>query len=223
MEHYPAPKTRAETEAWIAWARDSYESNGFGLWAVERPADGAFLGDCGPMLQPVEGELVPEIGYHIVRREWGRGYATEAATACRDLVLGPARIRAGRVDRLPRELAIARVAEKVHQSMREFIWEKSDRAMCLYETRRPAEAGGNPIPRLADDRLPLGGRRRSSGARSRGAGRAATGPACAGGSTAGVTSTSSSPAMNSSGDLERERSRRRQPERLVVASGSGCS
>ncbi len=62
--------------------------SGFGLWAVERTVDGAFLGDCGPMLQPVEGELVPEIGYHIVRREWGHGYATEAAVACRDLVLG---------------------------------------------------------------------------------------------------------------------------------------
>jgi len=76
-----------ETEAWIRWATDSYTSNGFGLWAVDRADDGAFLGDCGPMLQPVDGELVPEIGYHIVRREWGRGYATEAALACRDVVL----------------------------------------------------------------------------------------------------------------------------------------
>ena len=73
MEHYPAPKTRAETESWISWARTSYDANGFGLWAVERSVHGVFLGDCGPMLQPVEGELVPEIGYHIVRREWGHG------------------------------------------------------------------------------------------------------------------------------------------------------
>ena len=81
MEHYPAPKTRDETLGWIRWARESYTRNGFGLWAVIRTADGAFLGDCGPMLQPVEGELVPEIGYHVVRREWGHGYATEAAAA----------------------------------------------------------------------------------------------------------------------------------------------
>jgi RimJ/RimL family protein N-acetyltransferase len=137
MEHYPAPKTRAETEAWIRWARDSYERNGFGLWAVERAADGAFLGDCGPMLQPVEGELVPEIGYHIVRREWGRGYATEAALACRDIVLG--RLDFGRVVSIvaPENLASRRVGEKVHDSMREFTWERSGRPMCLYETRRP--------------------------------------------------------------------------------------
>ena len=136
MEHYPAPKTRDETAAWIAWARASYEEHGFGLWAVERLADGAFLGDCGPMLQPVEGKTVPEVGYHIVPPQWGRGYATEAARACRDLVLG--RFGFDWVVSIvaPENLASRRVAEKVHDSMREFVWEKSGRSICLYETRR---------------------------------------------------------------------------------------
>jgi ribosomal-protein-alanine N-acetyltransferase len=135
MEHYPAPKTRLETEAWIEWARDSYARNGFGLWAVERTADGVFIGDCGPMLQPVEGEQVPEIGYHVLRREWGRGYATEAAIACRDLVLGG--LGFDRVVSIvaPENLASRRVGEKVHESMREFFWDKAGRTMCLYETR----------------------------------------------------------------------------------------
>ena len=136
MEHYPAPKTRTETEAWLRWARDSYAKNGFGLWAVERATDGAFLGDCGPMLQPVDGELVPEIGYHILRRQWGRGYATEAARACRDVVLG--RLGFARVVSIvaPENLASRRVAEKVHDSMREFTWERSGRPMCLFESTR---------------------------------------------------------------------------------------
>jgi ribosomal-protein-alanine N-acetyltransferase len=140
MEHYPAPKTRLETESWIRWALDSYASNGFGLWAVERAGDGVFLGDCGPMLQPVEGQLVPEIGYHIVRREWGRGYATEAALACREIVLG--RLGFDRVVSIvaPENLASRRVAEKVHETMREFMWEKGGRTMCLYESRRPPRA-----------------------------------------------------------------------------------
>jgi ribosomal-protein-alanine N-acetyltransferase len=141
MEHYPAAKTRAETEGWILWARESYESNGFGLWAVELNVDATLLGDCGPMLQPVEGELVPEIGYHIVRREWGHGYATEAALACRELVLGD--LGFSRVVSIvaPENLASRRVAEKVHQTMREFVWEKSGRSMCLYESLRP-----RPLP-----------------------------------------------------------------------------
>jgi ribosomal-protein-alanine N-acetyltransferase len=144
MEHYPAPRTRAETAAWIQWALASYERNGFGLWAVERATDGKFLGDCGPMLQPVEGASVPEIGYHIVRREWGRGYATEAAVACRDLVLG--RLGFERVVSIvaPENLASRRVAEKVHRTMREFVWEISGRPMCLYESRAPATLGQTP-------------------------------------------------------------------------------
>ena len=140
MEHYPAAKTRAETEGWIEWTRESYEHNGFGLWAVERSADGAFLGDCGPMLQPVEGELVPEIGYHILRHEWGHGYATEAAIACRDLVLGPLGFERVVSIVSPENLASRRVAEKVHQTMREFVWERSGRAMCLFESRRSDRA-----------------------------------------------------------------------------------
>ncbi len=135
MEHYPAPRTRPETEDWVRWARESYEQNGFGLWAVERAADGAFLGDCGPMLQPVEGELLPEIGYHIVRREWGRGYATEAALACRELVLGDLGFRRVVSIVAPENLVSRRVAEKVHETMREFVWDKNGRAMCLYESR----------------------------------------------------------------------------------------
>ena len=138
MEHYPAAKTRPETKSWIRWAVHSYAGNGFGLWAIERTADGAFLGDCGPMLQPVEGELVPEIGYHVVPREWGRGYATEAALACREIVLG--RLGFDRVVSIvaPENLASRRVAEKVHATMREFVLEKGGRAMCLYETLRLA-------------------------------------------------------------------------------------
>src|SRR5258708_39855841 len=42
------------------------------------------IGDCGIILQEVEGERLYEIGYHLRRDFWGQGLATEAATACRD-------------------------------------------------------------------------------------------------------------------------------------------
>jgi len=136
MSAYPSTKDRAETERWIVWAMESYRHHGWGLWAVVRRDDGRFLGDCGPMLQPVEGELVPELGYHIVRSEWRRGYATEAALACRDWFFA----NTDR-DRLvsivwPPNGASRRVAERVHARMRLFVWEKSGTDECLYETLR---------------------------------------------------------------------------------------
>jgi [ribosomal protein S5]-alanine N-acetyltransferase len=136
MWAYPAIKDRAQTEGWIRWAIASYRANGWGLWAVIRRDDSRLLGDCGPMLQPVEGEDVPELGYHIVRSEWGRGYATEAAVASRDWFFA----NTGH-DRLvsivwPPNTASRRVAERVHARMRLFTWEKSGTEECLYETLR---------------------------------------------------------------------------------------
>ncbi|MBA3687848.1 MAG: GNAT family N-acetyltransferase [Chloroflexi bacterium] len=36
MRYYPAPFGHEQVVSWIAWARDSYRDNGFGLWAVIR-------------------------------------------------------------------------------------------------------------------------------------------------------------------------------------------
>jgi RimJ/RimL family protein N-acetyltransferase len=136
MWAYPSTKDRAQTEGWIDWARGNYRRSGWGLWAVIRRDDGRFLGDCGPMWQPVEGEQVAELGYHIVRAEWSKGYATEAALACRDWFFANTPH-----DRLvsivwPPNTASRRVAEHIHARMRFFTWEKTGIEECLYETLR---------------------------------------------------------------------------------------
>jgi [ribosomal protein S5]-alanine N-acetyltransferase len=132
MRFYPIPFTRERTAEWIAWCIRSYSERGHGLWALERKEDGLFLGDCGLISQLIEGQDEIEIGYHVRRDCWGRGYATEAALACRDYAfgtLGAAQV-ASIVD--PLNLASRRVAERVHQTMRLFTWHKNNREMCLY-------------------------------------------------------------------------------------------
>lgn len=56
----------------------------FGLWLVTLRATGEFVGDCGLTPQEVEGTVDIEVGYHVRAELQGRGYATEAAAACRD-------------------------------------------------------------------------------------------------------------------------------------------
>lgn len=84
MQHYPRPYTAEETEAWINRSIDRYRELGFGLWAVELKDSHTFIGDCGITYQNINGNRVPEIGYHIHPRFGGKGYATEAARACRN-------------------------------------------------------------------------------------------------------------------------------------------
>jgi ribosomal-protein-alanine N-acetyltransferase len=67
-------------ETWPAY----YARHGFGLWATVRREDGRLIGRCGLLSQEVEGERRVEVAYALGTEFWGRGYATEAARACRD-------------------------------------------------------------------------------------------------------------------------------------------
>ena len=86
MQHYPAPFDKEKTLNWIKWNLDNYEQYSFGLWAVVLKETGGFIGDCGITIQNIDGEMLPEIGYHINKRYWRRGFAKEAAQAVRDWV-----------------------------------------------------------------------------------------------------------------------------------------
>ncbi len=50
---------------------------------VIRKEDNQFLGDCGITLQNIDDKILPEIGYHIIKKYCNMGYATEAAEACK--------------------------------------------------------------------------------------------------------------------------------------------
>ena len=86
MQHYSAPFDENRTKDWIIWNIENYKKYGFGLWAVILKETGEFIGDCGITIQNIDGELLPEIGYHINKKYWHQGFAKEAAKACRDWV-----------------------------------------------------------------------------------------------------------------------------------------
>ncbi|MFD9587919.1 GNAT family N-acetyltransferase [Streptomyces sp. NPDC059980] len=113
MRHYPRPRTREESLAWIQWNQRLYQQEGFGLWLVSLRATGEFVGDCGLTPQEIEGVTELEVGYHVRADLQGKGFATEAARACRDHArdaLGATRLIA--IVR-PDNLASQRVAAKI--------------------------------------------------------------------------------------------------------------
>ena len=84
MKYYPRPYDENGVARWLNWCIKSYADNGFGLWALELKETGEFIGDCGISLQNIDGEILHEIGYHINKRFWRRGYAKEACAAVKE-------------------------------------------------------------------------------------------------------------------------------------------
>lgn len=84
MKHYPKPYDLNGVKRWIDWNINNYEKYGFGLWAIELKETGKFIGDCGITIQNIDGSDLPEIGYHINKKYWKKGFAKEAARAVRD-------------------------------------------------------------------------------------------------------------------------------------------
>ena len=84
MQHYPYTFDEKRVSDWIERNMNRYRENGFGLWAVCLKDTGEMIGDCGLTLQNIEGEMLPEIGYHIRADHQRKGYAKEAAAAVRD-------------------------------------------------------------------------------------------------------------------------------------------
>lgn len=82
MRHYPYTFDRARVQNWIDKNISRYRVFGFGLWSVCLKQSGEMIGDCGLTMQIIDGDIKPEISYHIARAHQRRGYAKEAAAAC---------------------------------------------------------------------------------------------------------------------------------------------
>lgn len=88
MQHYPYSFDEERVRSWIERNMKRYTDDGFGLWAVCLKDTGEMIGDCGLTLQNIDGQMLPEIGYHIRRDKQRKGYAKEAAMAVRDWAFG---------------------------------------------------------------------------------------------------------------------------------------
>ncbi|HEV7498898.1 MAG TPA: GNAT family N-acetyltransferase [Vicinamibacteria bacterium] len=86
--YYEKTFTRDDAWDWLRRQQARYARDGHGLWlAVERETE-APVGQVGLVLQEVEGQMLPEIGWLLDRPFWGHGYASEAAAATREAAFG---------------------------------------------------------------------------------------------------------------------------------------
>ncbi len=87
MEFFPRKFSHEQTVDMVATIESDFDSEGFGLWAVEIKATGEFIGYTGLGRLEFDAHFTPnvEVGWRLARAFWGKGFAPEAAAeAIRD-------------------------------------------------------------------------------------------------------------------------------------------
>lgn len=81
MEFFPELWSEEKTREVVEWNNQHVAENGFGKFAVELKETGEFIGFVGIVKVPFESHFTPavEIGWRLVSKHFGNGYATEAA------------------------------------------------------------------------------------------------------------------------------------------------
>lgn len=73
-----------EAQNWMNRHFKRYAEYGFGLWAVVLKETNEMIGQCGLTVQSWREKELLEIGYLFQKAYWHKGYATEAAIACKE-------------------------------------------------------------------------------------------------------------------------------------------
>lgn len=84
MYAYEGAFSDDEVQEWLDRQISRYRKWNFGLWAVILKETDEMIGQCGLSMQLWNGEEVLEIGYLFQKDYWHKGYAIEAAKACKD-------------------------------------------------------------------------------------------------------------------------------------------
>ncbi len=83
MYAYEGAFSDNEVQEWLDRQISRYQKWNFGLWAVVLKETNKMIGQCGLTMQTWKDMEVLEIGYLFNRLYWHKGYATEAAKACK--------------------------------------------------------------------------------------------------------------------------------------------
>jgi ribosomal-protein-alanine N-acetyltransferase len=106
---YESAFSLEEAHNWLNRHLKRYEEYGFGLWAAVLKETNEMIGQCGLTMQGWREKDILEIGFLFQKAFWHKGYATEAAIACKEYAFSI--LNANRVYSIIRDTNIA--AQKV--------------------------------------------------------------------------------------------------------------
>ncbi len=107
------PRDRLKlTEIFDATARDPLAEK-YDLYPLVEKASGKVIGHCGLSEKEVEGRMEVELVYVLARSAWGKGYATEIATAIKEHAFNQMGVKRLIALIEPENIASQNVAEKI--------------------------------------------------------------------------------------------------------------
>jgi RimJ/RimL family protein N-acetyltransferase len=83
MAHLGGVREASQTEAYLARNLEHWAEYGFGLWVLRDKPQGQIVGRACLRHLTIDDADEVEVGYGFLPSYWGRGLATEIATACR--------------------------------------------------------------------------------------------------------------------------------------------
>lgn len=133
MKFFPKTLNHQETREMLCKILEQYQKYDHCFWKLLSKTDKQFIGITGLLHQDIDGQEETEIGYRIIRERWNKGYATEAAQACKEYaqnVLGKKRLISLI---LPENIASIRVAQKLGaQKEKTVLFNGKDHGVFVY-------------------------------------------------------------------------------------------
>jgi len=78
------PTAQIKNDKWFELVFNRYDNDLGGMNVLIDKETNEFVGQCGLLVQKIDGKNELEIGYSILPKFWHKGYASEAAKKCRD-------------------------------------------------------------------------------------------------------------------------------------------
>ncbi|MBL8021763.1 MAG: GNAT family N-acetyltransferase [Leptospirales bacterium] len=115
MRYFPSTRTNEESAELLQKTERHFEEHGFGVWALELKATGEWIGLTGAAHVPFEAHFTPavELGWRIVGKFHGQGYATEAARFTCEFAFKELKLSGLVAFTIPANLPSRRVMEKL--------------------------------------------------------------------------------------------------------------
>ena len=86
MEYFPSVLNESESRAIVDKVKQHFKEHGYTWYSTALKSSGEFIGMVGLIKASFDAHFTPttEIGWRLMEKHWGKGYATEAAKAALD-------------------------------------------------------------------------------------------------------------------------------------------